>query len=496
MDIKNAFARVRRAAGGYGGVSTAMVALFIAVTVVLNMIVYGLAERFGWYAYTTEKYEHTIGDATESYFAPLVNEDTTVRIRFCMAEDGLKADVANALVYNTARQLAAKYDFIEVEYLNIYLDPAEVNQYRFETDPETGERTEIHAISTESVIIDNGENPTDFTVLAMSSFFVLDERSTVLAYKGEEVMAAMIHRVLTEEHSTVYFTRNHGETSSATFYNLLVCAGYDVKELDLRANAVPEDAAIIVISNPLYDFEQAQAGSGIVSEIDRLEGFLAGGGMLYVMLDPLVGELPHLDALLADWGMVRENATVRDVSRSLSSDGLTLLTEYGKGASASRIGARVNAANDGSVVLKSASPIKLTKTGAAGATTETVLASAAGSAAYAGGKQVSSTGNYTLAALSRGASGGSIFLVSSIFLTARDAIQTNGYANADLLYALFEEVSGASVPLGCSVLSFDTERLEGLTMGTAHLLTVLLVAVIPLGVLTVGAVIRIRRKNR
>lgn len=496
MDIKNAFSRVRRAAGGYGGVSTAMIALFIAVLVVLNMIVYGLAEHYTWYAYTTEKYEHTIGDATESYFAPLEAEGKTVRIRFCMSEDQLMADVANSLVYNTARQFADRYDFIEVECLNIYLDPAEVNQYRFETDPETGEEKEIHTISRESVIIDNGDEPTDFTVLRMSSFFALDESSVILAYNGEEVMAAMIHRVLTEEQGTVYFTRNHGETSSPTFYNLLVCAGYDVKELDLRASEVPEDAEIIVISNPLYDFEKAQAGSGIVSEVDRLEDFLAGGGMLYVMLDPLVGELPHLDALLADWGMTRENATVRDVSHSLSSDGLTLLAEYGTGEAASRIGARVNDAGDGSVVLKSASPIKLSQTNVKGASTEAILRSASGSAAYAEGKQVSSTGNYTLAALSRGENGGGIFLVSSIFLTARDAIQTNGYANADLLYALFEEVSGASVPLGCSVLSFDTERLEGLTMGTAHLLTVLFVAVIPLGVLAVGTVVRIRRKNR
>ena len=496
MNIRNAISRVKRAAGSYGGVSTAMIALFVAVVVVLNMIVYALAEHYGWYAYTTEKYEHTITDASVSYFAPLDTEDKTVRIRFCMTEDALKQDVANALVYNTAKQFAQKYDFIELEYLNIYLDPAEVNQYRFETDPETGKKTEKNSISKESVIIDDGEQYTDFAVLSISSFFVLDENATILAYNGEEVMAAMIHRVLTEERGTVYFTRNHGESSSAVFYNLLVCAGYDVRELDLCANEIPQDAAVIVISNPLYDFEKSEASSGIVSELDRLQAFLEGGGMLYVMLDPLVGALPHLDALLADWGLQRQDATVRDVSESLTSDGLTLMTEFGNGATAKKIAGRVEWASDARVVLKNASPIKLSGENAAGAVPEAILTSAPGSASYANGEQLSSAGSFPLAALARQRDGGSVFLVSSVFLAARDAIQSNGYANADLLYALFEEVDGASVPLGCSVLSFETDRLQGLTMGTAHLFTALLVGMIPLTALTVGAVIRIRRKNR
>ena len=497
MDIKRIMSRIGRAAKGYGGLSLATVALFIAIVFVLNTIVYGLAERFSWYAYTTEKYEHQIGDATEPYFATLDTEGRVARIRFCMTEDLLREDFANDLVYSTALQLENKYDFIEVDHINIYIDPEEVNQYRgLSTDPETGEETETNAISTQSVIIDNGDG-TDFMVLRMSSFFELDANGSILAYKGEEVMAAMVHRVMTEDEKTVYFTVNHGERSSATFYNLLVCAGYKVAEIDLRANDVPEDAEILIISNPIYDFEKAEAGTGIVSEIDRLNSFLSDGGALYAMIDPLVGELTYLDELLSAWGLDRVRATVRDVSSSLTPDGLTLMTELGAGtASATRVSQRVSGATEASVVLRNAAPIALRANNDRGASVEALLRSSSGAAAYADGEKISSTGSYPLAALARQQGGGSVFLVSSIFLTAQDAIQTNGYANAEFLYALLEEVSGAAVPLGCSVLDFDVEQLEGLSMGVAHTYSLILVGIVPALIAAVGAVVCIRRKNR
>lgn len=497
MKLKKTMSRITRAAGGYGGFSLALIALVIAITFALNMIVYGLAERFSWYAYTVPKYEHRIGSATEPYFEALGTQGKTVRIRFCRPADQLKADVVSNLVYQSALQFEKKYDFIEVDHINIYTDPAEANQYRgLSVDPDTGAETEEHAISTDTVIIDNGASPTDFMVLRMSSFFLLDQSAVPLAYNGEEVMAAMIHRVLTREEKTVYFTTNHGESSSAIFYNLLVCAGYNVNELDLRANDVPEDAEIIVISNPIYDFEKSQAGSGVVSEIDRLRGFLAGGGVLYVMLDSLAGELTHLEGVLREWGLVREDATVRDVSGSLTADGLTLLADFGSGSAAARIARRVTASTDARVVLRSVAPIRLDAANGAGASVEAILRSGSGASAYADGKEISSGGSYPLAALARREGGGAVFLVSSIYMTAQDAISTNRYANADLLYALFEEVSGADVPLGCTVLDFETERLEGLTMGRIYFLSVLLVAVVPLAVLSVGTVVCTRRRNR
>lgn len=490
--MRQLVARVSRAAKGYGSVTTAMIALFIAVLAVLNVVIYALATKYSWYAYTTTTYEHEIGASSEVYFSDLSTEGKTVKIRFCMQKDELEADTVFNLVHQSALQYAAKYSFIEVDYINIYTDPDEVTGYKYETDSETGVRKKINDINTETVIIDGDGQ---FMVQQMSSFFILDSSQSIQAYNGEEVMSSMVHWVLTDEHKSVYFTRNHGETSNLSFYNLLVCAGYTVHELDLSTSEVPPDGDLVVISNPLYDFESAAPGSGIISEIERLGSFLERGGMLYVTLDPLVTGLSHLDALLAEWGLTRQAATVRDSSQALTADGLTLITRYPDSSIAKTISERIAPFDSGSVVLKSAAPIILTAS-ANGAATEAVLSSSPSAKAYASGELVSSDGNYTVAALSTSASGGSIFLVSSIYLSAQDAIQSNSYANGDLLYALFEAAGGASVPLGTSILVYDSEQLQGLAMGTVHLYTVLLVVLIPALAVIVGAVIRIRRKNR
>jgi hypothetical protein len=396
------------------------------------------------------------------------------------------------LAHETAKQLAERHDFIEVEYINIYTEPGKVEKYLYETDPVSGERVETDVrITTDSIIFDSGS---EHMVQSLSNFYHLSSDSIILAYNGEEVMLSMVHWVLAHEHETVYFTVNHGETSGLALYNLFVCAGYRVDELNLTLEDIPDDAAMIVVANPKYDFEKAQQGSGIDAEIDKLERYLAGGGKLFVTLDALLGDLPHLDALLGDFGLARERATVRDVSDALSADGLSILARFGNDGTAKAISSNVGRYSDGRVVLREVAPIKTSAV--SGMTVESLLLSAPGAAAYANGAQVSSSGNYTLAALSENAAGGSIFLSASLYLAAEDLVRSDVYANSEFLYALLSETLDIDVPLGATTLAFDNESIEGMTMGVIHAWSIVLIAVVPIAVLTVGNVIRIRRKNR
>ncbi len=493
MNIKKLFSSAKRAAGGYGGISLAMTALFIAAIVILNMIIYTLAGAFSWYGYLTPNYSHKIGGASEAFLSG-VGEGETVRIRFCLRAEELDADLTHRLVHETAKQFAARHDFVEVEYINIVTSPREVAKYKYGTDPETGEQVKVNDITTESVIIDGGD---DFMVQSISSFYIVNSDRTASGYNGEEVMAAMIRRVLTDEIPKAYFTNNHGESSGSAFYNLLVCAGYNPSAaIDLVNEEIPEDCGMLIIANPRYDFEEAKEGSGIRTEIERIEEYLAAGGFVYVQLDPYVTDLPHLSALLARYGMQRETAVVRDVAQSLSPDGMALITRYGTGEVARAISGRVAAAGgDAKVIMKNSAPITL---GGAesGIRTEAILTSSPSASSYANGELVSDAGSFALAALAENEAGGAIFLASSLFLTSQDAIQTNGYANGDLLYALFEEAGDAVTPIGCSILRFETNRLEGLAMGTVHVWTVVLVGIIPVAVMVLGFVLTVRRKNR
>ena len=291
------------------------------------------------------------------------------------------------------------------------------------------------------------------------------------------------------------FTVGHGETSSELLYNILICSGYEVATVNLAKEEIPAGTTLIVVSNPLYDFEIAAPGSGITSEIERLTAFAEGGGSLFVILDPLVTELPHLNDYLSGWGMSRREGTVRDMTNALTPDGYAIAASFSPSDAGETIRDRIRAFSDANVVLKRAAALELDGS-APGITVSPILSVGRSASVWADGEKTDSAGGYTVAAYAERENGSGVFLVSSVYMTSPDAIRTNGYANADFIYAILEYSDGAKVPLGTKVMLIQTDKLEGVTRGYIRLILVLLVAVIPALVAGCGAVIRLRRKNR
>ena len=485
-----------RRAGGRGGIGAATVILVFALVVILNVIVTALATRYSWYLYTAPRYEHEIGDSSETFFSDL-DQGRELKIRFCMAEEKLEGDSAYRLTLETARQFADKYGFISLDFINIVVMPGndaeDLDRYKYgaapEIDPETGKKIKKNAISESSVIFDAGGN--DYTVATLRSFYILDSNQYVTGYDGERVMSALIHRTLAEEHPIAVFTMGHGETSSELLYNILICAGYEIRTVDLAKEEIPAEATLLVISNPLYDFEASAAGSGIVTEIDRLASF---GGTVFTVLDPLVTDLPHLNAYLAGWGLSRRAGTVRDMTNSLTPDGYAVATSFSQSDPGRAIRERIRAFSDADVVLKRAAAIDLTPV--EGVEASPVLSVGRSASVWADGKKVDDAGEYAVAAYATHSDGSDVFLVSSVYMTSSDAIRSNGYANADFIYAVLEYANGAAVPLGTKVLLIKTDTLEGVTRGVIRLTLAILFAVIPAAVVAVGCVVRVRRKNR
>ena len=483
-----------RRAGERGGIGAATVAVVIALIVILNAIVYALGARYSWVLYTSPHYEHEIGDASETFFSDL-DQGRELKIRFCMAEEELEKDSVYRLVLETARQFAGKYAFISVDFVNAIVHPDEVERYKYGAAPEldeNGKKIKKNSVSDQSVIFDAGGN--DFVVTTIRSFFILDSEQYVTGYDGERVMSALIHRTLADEHPVACFTRGHGETSSELLYNILLCAGYSITTADLAKEEIPAGTSLLIVSDPRYDFETGAAGSGIVSEIERLEGFAASGGTVFAILDPLVTDLPHLNAYLAGWGLSRREGTVRDMTNSLTADGYAVSTSFSSSEPGRAIRDRIREFSDANVVLKRAAALDLDAP--AGVTVSPVLSVGRTASVWADGEKTDGAGGYAVAAYASRENGSGVFLVSSVYMTSSDAIRTNGYANADFIYAVLEYSDGARVPLGTKVMLIETEKLEGVTRGVIRAALAVLFAVIPVAVVTVGAVVRIRRKNR
>ncbi len=136
---------------------------------------------------------------------------------------------------------------------------------------------------------------------------------------GEQELTNALIKVITGRQPKVYFTQGHGEKDTAsadrTGYNSITSAltsgNFVVDKVVLaQQTAVPADADVLVIAGPRTDF--------LAPEVDLLKAYLARGGKLFVMLDPVIkADQPQpaaLQALLKEWGISADNDLVLDVS--------------------------------------------------------------------------------------------------------------------------------------------------------------------------------------
>lgn len=486
-----------------------MTALVIALFMVVNAILFTLTQAFGWQYSYTDKYDYTLSGSTDGLFAEAIDKGKKVKISFCMAEDEVEVHSTGAEVYTTAKNYAERYpELIELDFINIVTrqdkDGNLVKLSKYQTDM-NGKPTRI--LKT-SVIFECGENyrvVTDTSTAAgFANFFNLDSSLYVNSYNGEEIIAAMVSWVLSDEHKTAYFTQHHGETAEISFSNLLACAGYSLDVVDIRKNKIPDDCDLLVISNPTSDFEAAREGSDVIAEVDRLEAYIERGGNILVTLDPYVKSLPVLEGVLKDHGISfsttetkdgkRLRNMIKENSNAITADGFTFVAEFAGSELGSAISNTVSKYSSGGVILRDASALELS-----GDATPVLVASDT-ARLEAGGSAVSTGGGYTVAAASeyvtRDGNLTKIFVVPSIYLAVSDSLITNGYSNKDFTYALFDEFYGEeNMPYGCKSVVYSSQTLENLTMGTARLYTAI-VLMIPAAIAVAGAVVVIRRKNR
>ena len=476
-------------------------ALIICALIVLNLILGSLFSALGIVVRAEEPLDMSISDSGDTLFAEAIAEGREVTVTFCMYEDSLDSHATGRFVHMTAKNFAERYpDFIKLRYVNAITQlDSEGRLFDFEKY-KTDMRGNANKIYTTSVIFECEGNYRVLTDLVSSAgfadFFTLDSSLSATSYNGEEVFASMVSWVLTREHGTAYFTSGHGETATLNLFNVLTCAGYYVEEINLKRTEIPEEADLIIISNPRLDFEREAATSNVRTEMKRLKTYAERGGNFFVALDPYTKDLPVLTEFLSDFGIGLFNTEegkrqiIKDFSDAITTDGFTLVTSIAGGT----LGEAVRENVDGRVIIKDAAPLALS------GDARPILLASPSAVCQSGGATTDTAGSYTIAATSTlvGKSGSSsnMFVISSVYLAAADAIITAGYANKDFIYSIFDEFFGmGNMPYGCNSVVYDNQILENLTMGTARLYTAVLFAV-PLVIAAVGVVVIVRRKAR
>ncbi len=522
---------------------TVITALVIAAFLIANALIYMVYAYTRSTATTVEKEDLSISDSAKEVLGAAKEAGKKITVTFCMSESDIQRNAEGSFIYRTAKYFDEKYsaddDFINLRFANIYtfeyedtslsdanrerFDPSKYQKvvrrdenYEIIKDEEGKEVADEYTVNAYTVIFECDSYGLAGDVVRTNTrvvdgamyfqdFFTLDSNKYVTSYNGEEYFTAMLYWVIADKHDVAYFTTGHGEIPSTHLYNTLVCAGYYVDELNLRKEKVPENAALVVISNPKTDFEYS-SNPDYVSEIDRLTDYADRGGNFLLILDPMAKSRPRLEQFAKDeFGLgfktsaEGERLMVKDLNNSISIagfTGFTLVAEYADSELSGTISDKLNKYGE-SIVVNDTGAVECNETLGA----KPLLVSSPSSGLDAGGEDMGEAGPHAVVAYSSRAAendnpSAKMVFIPSIYMTASDVMVSNSYANKDFLYAIYDGFYGAEdVPFGIDCVAMQEERLEDITFGTSMLYTSMLMA-IPAVIAVIGTATILRRKNR
>ncbi len=503
----------------YGGLAVMLTVMVLVVTVLINVNVDSMAQRYGWYAsmLPTEAFdvsENGYALLRESFEAAKANgKQSSVRIIFCDEEENV-SDVSgyNYYLYHTVSDMAERFDNITVEYVDIYTNPSQrLKDFTISENPLTGETIETPLYST-SVIV---TNDADYhQIYSWQDFYVFEdeEASTPWAYNGERKMASAILKAVENEQRLVCFLMNHGET----FYDyelvgLLGEAGYTVATLDLYQEEIPKNCQLLISYNPNTDLVADELSEK--SEVDILETFLkTDGHAFYVFLENGTPNLPNFEKFLESWGVSAEVSVqnevsyrymIQDPSQALSSDGYTI---YGQ---AMRDMGGEFAGDAEYVVFADATSLRITSqnylNNGNGTYSSTdgmrtvypMYQSSEKSVSWANGIAVDG-GSSMLMTLTEqtNASGNSyVGVIASVKFGTADYLQSAVYGNTDVIFRLLNKTGDVITPEGLTIVPFNSREISILT--TSQMLTwTLCLTLIPTGIVASIAIVVLVKRRR
>ena len=241
-----------------------------------------------------------------------------IKITFCTDPDYLIASDEMRATYFMALSLRNKFDNVEVETVNVALDPTAVSMYR---------TTSRDTITASDVIFSYGAK---YKVVDALGFWTTDNFS----YNGEYRVASIIASLLAIERPVAYFVTDNGASyydpenpdsemsiSLGTFADLLTERGLNVKTLTLaEVDAIPEDCALLIINNPTSDFvydESRLDEFGYISDIEKIDRYLLRESTAVMFNKAYDVTLPNFENYCKEWGISFGNSQVFDEDNAL-----------------------------------------------------------------------------------------------------------------------------------------------------------------------------------
>ena len=467
----------------YGTASTLFVALFVAAVIVFNILAGFLTERFSLKLDMTSEGKYTLSAQTTEMLKGLSGK-VNIYILSTRAEME-KGNTSKDIFETVQRYASASNGKVSYEFV----DPNK-NPKFFEKYPDARN-------SDKKALVIEGEKR--YKVLQSSEFVFrnIDDRSRTF-YQTEEKISSAILFVSSGKENAAGFVQGHNEAVPAALVNVFEGNNFTTSAVDLRF-PVPEETGSLVIAAPAVDFS--------AEEIGNLEEFLSrDGANLYVFWSSTTGSLPVLERYLSEWGFAFEPYLICDERKAYNGKNNILASLYENEI--------IDPATQGDLmaIFPNTRPIKLDFVGEEGYM-RTIPLFASSEASY--GKLLSTDKKISTFEREKGDEAGP-FVVASVTERLIGSLGTGGVSRVIAFgSASFaaNEFAGISRAFNSAILSqivsysndmqtlYIMPKIESsydlnINEGTAQVLQVVLVYVIPALIFALGVFVFIRRKNK
>jgi hypothetical protein len=286
----------------YGTLATIFTIVFICAVVIVNVFAGYMTKRYVWEIDMTKEKLFEISEDTKE-----VIDDLPMDVMITVLADETTYRDSTQLLSNIY-EIIQRYEAlgngkISVRYLNPNLNPKIFEDYNTLGD-----------LSANYIIV---ESSLRNTYMAPTSLYNMktDQESGIEYYVGlraEQALTSALIFVTSESVNTAAYITGHGED----YYmdemdSLLKTMNYDVTDVTLAMEDIPENVSMIIISSPAKDFSS--------DEIDKLDAYFKRGGDAIVALTPQTSEeLKNLNMLFEEWGIKYNKEIILDGTMSIS----------------------------------------------------------------------------------------------------------------------------------------------------------------------------------
>ena len=281
-----------------GGMATVLTVVFIAVVVVLNLLASLLTERFpSMNIDLTAQKMNTLSDQAVE-IAQGVEQDTNIYL--IGTEEAYKSDAiysSYGLKYSQVMNLSKRLEEVNQKIHVQFIDP--------DTNPEFISRYASESLTTGRVLISTEKR---YKVLSVDDMFSMSQNSatgaTEMFSKVDSALAGGIEMVNLDKVPVLTIATGHNEMldadSMGTFLDMMEKQNFDIQQIDILTEDIPEDTQVLMIATPSTDYteEEIQKLRDLLSDQERQESVA-----VLVSFYPMQGELPNLSSFLEECGV-------------------------------------------------------------------------------------------------------------------------------------------------------------------------------------------------